>query len=303
MTRFDVIGLGMSTIDILTSIPRLPQSNEVFPANQIDVQGGGPVATALVALAKLGAKTAYLGTVAQDAWGTLILDEFNRYGIDISAVVRTAGGSSPVSVILVEPDKGTRAILYDKGGLPELSPSDVDPALIAQGKILHLDGMHLEAAVAAAEVARRSGVLVSFDGGAGVNWHLREPLLPLVDLMVVARQFAHNITGQDDPLEAGPELLKYGARLVVITDGERGAWYWDEAGSFHQPAFPVEARDTTGAGDTFHGAFLYAYLQGWSPQECLRFASGLAALKCTQVGGRLGIPTLAQTLAFISSEQ
>ena len=148
-------------------------------------------------------------------------------------------------------------------------------------------------------MARDAGVLVSFDGGAGEAWREVGTLLPLVDVLVVARQFALNFTGEVNPAAAGPLLLRTGAREVIITDGANGCWYWDAAGSLRQPAFQVSVVDTTGAGDVFHGAYAYALLQGWEPALRLKFASATAALKCTQPGGRLGIPTAGQVHDFL----
>lgn len=302
-TTFDVVGLGMVTLDILTSVPRLPQSNEVFGAQRIDMQGGGPVATALVALSRLGARTAYVGSIAPDLWGEIALKEFDRFGVDTHWVVQRDSGTSVVSVILVEPKKGARAILYEKGRLPQLTETEVPAELIQSARVLHLDGFHLPAALRAAEIARQAGVAVSLDGGAGQSWSRTRELLSLVDILVVARQFAQYITGYDDPEEAGPALQTYGASQVAITDGENGCWYWDANQHLFQPAFRVQVQDTTGAGDTFHGAYLYAWLQGWPPKCILEFASAVAALKCTQVGGRLGIPSLSQALDFLEQHK
>ncbi len=109
--------------------------------------------------------------------------------------------------------------------------------------------------------------------------------------MVVARRFAEQHSGCADPIEAGPALLKtYGARQVVITDGVRGCWYFDPTQRIHQPAFPVDVVDTTGAGDVFHGAYLVAHLQNWPAGRCLAFAAAAAALKCRELGGRAGDP-------------
>ncbi len=302
MEVFDVVGLGMATMDILTVVPHLPESNEVYPVNSMDVQGGGPVATALVALAKLGAATTYLGTIAPDDWGAAIENDFRRYGVDTRWAYHPKTGESSVSVILVEAGLGHRAILYQPGTAPEMGAAEVAPAAIESAKILHLDGFYLEAAVAAAQLARAQGVLVSLDGGAGENiWQGMEAVLPLVDILVVARQFATSVTGEVDPLIAGPALQLYGASQVVITDGENGCWYWNAQQHLHQPAFKVNVVDTTGAGDTFHGAFLYAVLLDWEPKRSLAFASATAALKCTQVGGRRGIPNLAQVKDFIKT--
>ncbi|MAT41167.1 MAG: carbohydrate kinase [Anaerolineaceae bacterium] len=303
MPKFDVIGLGMATMDILTTVSHLPESNEVFAADDIRIQGGGPVATALVGLSVLGAKTSYLGTIAPDNWGNSILKEFEHYKVDTSHVDQTNTGTSSVAVILIEKDKGDRAILYKKSDLPELNPDTLTADLITQAKILHLDGVHMEAAIRAAQLAHEHGMLVSFDGGAGEPWPGIERLLPLVDILVVARQFAAQMTGLTDPLQSGPALLKWGANEVVVTDGENGSWYCDKEINIFQPAYQVDVVDTTGAGDTFHGAYLYAFLQNLAPQQRLAFASAAAAMKCTKIGGRVGIPTRLQTEIFMKNYQ
>jgi sugar/nucleoside kinase (ribokinase family) len=301
MSQYDVVGVGMATVDVLTVVPRLPKTDDVYRVVRTDLQGGGPVATALVALARLGADVAYLGVIAPDDWGQFILDDFRRYGVDTSLIVRAEAGASPLSVILVEQATGSRAILYDLGRLPELPLSDAWRTAIRNARALHLDGWHLPLALEAARAARDAGVLVSFDGGAGEPRPGVEALLELADVLVVARKFARNVTGLDDPLQAGPALRRFGAAEaeVVITDGAAGCWLWEGKEFMHQPAFAVPVVDTTGAGDTFHGAYLYAHLQGWPARRRLEFASATAGLKCTQLGGRRGIPSLPEVLAFL----
>jgi sulfofructose kinase len=296
----DIVGLGLATIDIMTLVPRLPEHDEVFRARRILLEGGGPVATALVAAARLGATTAYLGPIAPSTWGDLTRAGLEREGLDTRHAPTRPAGEQAVSVILVDGASGQRSILYDRGELLDLAPAEVPAELIASARALHLDGTHLEAACHAAEIARQADVLVSFDGGAGELWTGTERLLPLVDLLVVARRFAELRTGLADPLLAGPALLAtYRPRQVVITDGARGCWYWDDAEHFHQPAFSVDVVDTTGAGDVFHGASLYATLQGWPAHRCLAFAAATAALKCRALGGRAGIPTRQQVESFL----
>jgi sugar/nucleoside kinase (ribokinase family) len=293
----DIVGLGLATLDIMTLVPRLPEHDEVFRAHRILLEGGGPVATALVAATRLGATTAYLGPLAPTTWGDLTRAGLEREGVDTRHAPTRASGEQAVSVILVDEASGQRSILYHPAEIEELSPDEVPTELITSARALHLDGVHLEAACHAAQIARRAGVLVSFDGGAGELWAGTERLLPLVDLLVVARRFSEQRTGVADPLVAGPVLLEtYRPRQVVITDGARGCWYWDEAQHLHQPAYPVDVVDTTGAGDVFHGAYLYATLQGWPARRCLAFAAATAALKCRTLGGRTGIPTTGETL-------
>ncbi len=303
---FDLVGLGLATIDLVTLTPRLPDPDDVFAVEEIAVQGGGPVATALVAASRLGASTAYLGTIGGGRWGRETAAEFAAYGVDASharLVDAAAAVDQSLSVILVEASTGRRSILYHRGGLPDLAPDDVPVEVVQNARILHLDGVHLDAALHAARLARSAGVTVSFDGGAGEKWPGIEELLPLVDVLVVAHQFAATYTGESDPAAAGPALLQqYAPREVVITDGERGAWYWDGRQPLHQPAFSVDVVDTTGAGDVFHGAYLFAHLQEWGAERRLAFAAATAALKCRRVGGRAGIPSGDQVEAFLRDQ-
>jgi sugar/nucleoside kinase (ribokinase family) len=299
MSQYDVVGVGMATVDVLTVVPRLPKPDEVYRVVRTDLQGGGPVATALVALARLGAEVTYLGVVAPHDWGQFILADFRRYGVDTGLIVRAEAGASPLSAIMIEQATGSRAILCDPGRLPELPLSDAWRAAIRNARALHLDGWYLPLALEAARAARDAGVLVSFDGSAGELRPGVEALLEPADVSVVARKFARNVTGLDDPLQAGPALRRFGAREVVITDAAAGCWLWEGDEFMHQPAFAVPVVDTTGAGDTFHGAYLYARLQGWPSRRRLEFASATAALKCTQLGGRRGIPSLAEVMAFL----
>lgn len=301
---FDVVGLGLATVDVITLTPRLPGPDDVFAVDDIVVQGGGPVATALVAAARLGASTAYLGTIGAGRWGWEVDADFARYGVDTSHARRRGTGEQSLSVILVDAASGRRSILYRPGTLPDLAPDDVPATVVEGARILHLDGVHLEATLHAARLARAGGVTVSFDGGAGEKWPGIEELLPLVDVLVVARDFATIYTGEREPAAAGPALLReYDPQEVVITDGERGAWYWDGRRSVRQPAFSVDVVDTTGAGDVFHGAYLVARLQGWEPERRLAFASATAALKCRRAGGRAGIPTREEVAAFLQEHQ
>lgn len=303
MKKYDIVGLGLATQDILALTPRLPNSDDCFPIPSLEMQGGGPVATALVTAARLGARCKYIGPFASDPTSQMIREELMRYGLDISNCPLRNEGVSSASVILVEKDSGKRSILFQKSTTAELAASELQPEWIQDARILHLDGFYGEAAQAAAEIAHQSQVLVSLDGGAGESmWEDLEGVLALVDIMVVARKFAEQVTGSDDLLDAGMLLLeKYHPQQVVITDGENGSWYWDANTHFHQPAFLVDVVDTTGAGDTFHGAYLFACLQPhWKPAFRLKFASAVAALKCLQIGGRKGIPTLEETTAFIA---
>ena len=299
----DIVGLGLATIDIMALVPRLPGRDEVFQAGRILLEGGGPVATALVAAARLGVSTAYLGPVAPTTWGTLARAGLENEGVDTSHAPGRSSGEQSVSVILVDQPTGLRSILYKIGEMQELETNEIPEALITSARVLHLDVSHPDAACHAAGIAREAGVVVSLDGGVGETWPGIESLLPFVDLMVVARVFAEHYTGQAEPRKAGEALLAtYQPRQVVITDGARGCWYWDATHQLHQRAFPVDVVDTTGAGDVFHGAYLYAFLQDWPAGRALAFAAAAAAQKCHKLGGRAVIPTRPQVEAFLACQ-
>lgn len=294
---YDVAGLGLATVDHLALISQPPEPDGAMEAQAMDVQGGGPVATALVALARLGARTAYLGTLAGDSRGEFALEEFRRCDVDVSATVRVPDTRSVMSIILVNPPY--RSIVYNLGNVPDLLPQQVSPNLVCSARILHLDGCHRQAAMEAARIAREAGVWVSLDGGAGELWHGLEEMVRLTDVLVVAREFARMYTDEEDVEKAGPKLLDYGARIVGITDGLNGSWIWTKEEHFHQPAYQVEVVDTTGAGDVYHGAFLFGLLQAWPLRQVASFASATAALKCGKLGGRAGIPSRDQVEAFL----
>jgi sugar/nucleoside kinase (ribokinase family) len=144
---------------------------------------------------------------------------------------------------------------------------------------------------------------VSFDGGAGRYRQETRRLVPLSDVCIVAREFAARYTGEDDPLRAGPALLAAGPSLAAITDGVRGSWVFtqDNVRGFHQPSFSVEVIDTTGCGDTYHGAFLVGLCRGLSPERAAEWASAAAALNARHLGGRSGLPTLSEVESFLRS--
>jgi sulfofructose kinase len=137
-------------------------------------------------------------------------------------------------------------------------------------------------------------VTVCFDGNhprAGLG-----ELLPLVDWLVVAETFPTTYTGNPNPCEAADELLDLGAEVLIVTQGSRGCSVHTGRERFHVPALTVQAVDTTGAGDAFHGAFIYAMAQGWRLERAAAFSNAAAALNCLTLGGRRGLPALSQVL-------
>ncbi len=303
MSSFDVIGLGASTVDILSLVDHLPAEDEDMRAIAVSVQGGGPVATALATLARLGARTAMIDAIGDDWRGTVIREEFRDEGVEVDFLKVGKGWTSPTSCILVKKDIGARSIVWAPGSAPELTDDDLPASAIASAKILHVNGRHWRACMAAVRMAREAGVQVSFDGGAGRYRAELDELVPLTDICIVARDFAEKYTREADIDKAAAKLLAAGPGLVVITGGTSGSWIYSRAGeSFHQPAYVMPSVvDTTGCGDSYHGAFLFGLLKEMPLKKAASFASAVAAINTQQLGGRRGLPTFDEVNAFLAA--
>ncbi len=302
--QFDVIGLGVSVVDVVTLVDHFPAREEVQHASAAAVQGGGPVATAMVTLARLGARVAMLDAVGDDWRGELIREGFRREGVCIDYLKRVPGCTSSIASILVRQRDGARSIVFAPGTAPELSAADIPRDVITSARILHLNGRHWEACLQACQYAQASHVQVSFDGGAQRYRPELRQLAPLTDICIVARNFAEHYTQEPDIRKAAERLLEEGPGLVVITDGTRGSWIYPREGRpFHQPAYLLpQVVDTTGCGDSYHGAFLFGRLKGWDLEKTAALASAVAALNSQHLGGRSGLPTLEQATSFLSTQ-
>lgn len=303
MDTLDVIGLGVSTLDVVTLVDHFPAGEEVQRAEDMVLQGGGPVATAIVALARLGTRCAMLDTLGDDWRSRLILDEYVREGVSTEFLRVFEDRTSAVACVLVEKGSAARTIVYLPGTAPEFSPSMLPRQAVESCRILHLNGRHWEACLEAVRLRRAHGSLTSFDGGAGRYRPEMRELLPLCQVAIVARRFAADYTGTDDPAEASAILQSEGPGLVVITDGTRGSWVRAKGEAlFHQPAYRAPRLvDTTGCGDAYHGAFLFGLLQNWDLRRTAAFASAAAALNAQHLGGRRGLPRQEEVIAFLKT--
>jgi sulfofructose kinase len=300
--RFDVVGIGVSTVDLIMLVDELPGAELVQRAHASLLQGGGPVATALVAVARLGGRAAMIDKLGDDWRGKLILEEFEREGVATDYIACAKGCTSSVASVLVREGDAARTIIYSPGDAGDLSAAELPEEAIVSSCILHLNGRHLQASLAAARTAQLHGVPVSFDGGAGRYGDGLRELIGLTDLCIVARQFAFAFSGVEELAASAAGLLACGPEIVVLTAGAEGSWVFDREGlCFHQPAFQLErVVDTTGAGDAYHGGFLFGITNGYGLEQCARFASALAAMNTMQLGGRSALPSCAEALCFVN---
>ena len=278
--------IGQTYIDVTFLADHMPQGDEKSVASEYAVSFGGNAVTAAFCCAKLGAKPDLIATIADDWLGNMFLDMAAKY--DVSLHTRQVEKSS---LSFIMPNNGKRAIVRCRDD-HYLTPYPVFD--LAGCRALHLDGHQPDAALAYAQRCRSAGILTSLDGG-GLRTNTHE-LLAFIDVAMVAERFCQQM--DKTPAAMLAYLKSRGVKIGGVTQGERGVIWYDESGEVRMlPALAVpqmRVRDTSGAGDVFHGAYVYSYLdnpfKGW--EEHLRFAQHAAAYKIQHLGNEAGLPTL-----------
>ncbi len=278
-----VVGFGANVLDTLISLDAFPTEDKKVKAEKITLSGGGPVGNALVVMSKLGISAEVIGAFANDTAGEYLLSDFKRFGVGIENTALVPATSFSSYIILSE-NSGSRTCLYNRGTIQD-DESLLKLSAIDNADVLHLDGNYIKSAIACAKYARSVGVRVSLD--AGGLYEGIEELLPLVNILIPSCEFALGITGRETIPEAMAELYnRYSPEVLVVTDGERGGYYYDCGEIAHYDSFKIRPVDTNGAGDTFHGAFISAYLLGMDIGGACEFASACSAYKCLNIGAR-----------------
>lgn len=296
---YSVIGIGQCSWDYLAPVDAYPPADSKQETGVWIEEGGGPVATALVTLARLGVLGRFHGVVGDDGAGEKIRRSLVAAGLDVSGVRVRPGAVSQTAFIAVEQEGGRRTIFWQRASGIELRPEEFSPDSISGADFLLLDGLMAEASLWGALQAHSRGIPVMLDAG-----RLRPGMLEIArecDYVVAAEQFAVDLGWQGDAEHFRGIAESLGAGTVTVTLGTRGSVTYREGAILPLPAFAVDAVDTTGAGDVFHGAYLYGLLRGWELPQVIAFASAAAAMKCRRIGGRAGIPNLGEILAFLDS--
>ena len=283
------------------------------PLSKLRISGherspGGQIATALSACAALGLRTSYLGTMSSDQHGDFMRDALSSRGVDMTrAVVRPA--ANPFAVILVAEGltthglqrgsgQGERIVLWDRPAEMVLRPSDLPFDLASSARLVHVDDVDPDAAIAAGKAGIAAGVPVTSDIEAA---RTKTPaILDAVTVPIFAEHVPGDLTGERN-LEVALRILRQRhTGMLVVTLGARGALMLAGERFIRQPAFPVEVIDTTGAGDVFRAGFIYALLRGDSPERILRFACAAAAVSCTRRGAIASVPDLDAVNALLA---
>jgi sulfofructose kinase len=300
--KIQVIGLGQACVDYLGTLPSYPREDDKVELADLQMQCGGPASTALVTLSRLGIPTSFLGSISNDSSGLRIIENLKKENVDVSRLKVTPGHTSQFAFIAITGQMGKRTIFWHRGSVPHLRPKDVDIGFFSKAKILHLDGLMIEASMEAAKQAKALGMTVVLD--AGTMREGSKKLVALVDILIASETFATPLVGIKATNETALRALHgLGPEKVIITLGQKGSIALNDKGIFRQPAFQVKAKDTTGAGDVYHGAYIYGLLQGWDMPRCMRFASATAAVKCKKTGAQNGIPDLKTVHEFLKAHE
>ncbi len=296
------MGIGYCSMDTLCVVPPMAMDQKV-QADQMLMQGGGPAATAIVAAARLGCQASFMGVVGDDAIGRMIRDAFTNEEVQTDCLVQREYAQSAAAICLVDQQTGKRSIPWHAGTAKPIQPDEVNPEWVQRASAIHCDGHQIDAALTAAKIARQHNIPVFLDAGTLVN--RIDELIAISDVVFVSEDFAQCYTGKKNPQQAIEYLHQQGSQWTGVTLGSGGSMGFDGQQTHYVPSVRVSVVDTTGAGDVYHGALAARYLQTQNEPpfmlDCMRYASVVAAIKCTELGGRTAIPTHQQTLEKLQS--
>ena len=297
MTSRDIeaVFVGVATLDAIALVPGFPGADERIVADEVSYAGGGPAATAAVAAARLGVRSAFVGTVGDDANGRAVIAGLEDEGVDVTGVTVAAGESTAASVVIVDRSRGTRAICNRPAPRIDVSAG---ADLIAAAPLVHVDHAGWEPVHRTGLV--RDGGRLCVDAGNPIPGFDAQGVGLYVPTVEALRRIHGEAPSIDELLEASIAL---GCRTVVATDGSKGSYGRTSSGrSAHAPALAVRVLSTLGAGDVFHGALVAAVVRGLPLAEQLAFANVTAGLSCRGLDGRSRIPHLAEVLATIARD-
>lgn len=299
--RFDVVTLGLNSLDIVAVIPFHPVPGGKTRIERLARLPGGQSASAAVGCARLGWRTRYIGTYGDDDAARAGIESLEREGVDTSLVRQIPGATSHTSIVLVDAHTGNRTVIWYRDPRLAMAPGEVPVESIAEARVLLVDDHEPLAASVAARAARSAGVRTVIDVEK-----LRpgtEELLEHIDVIIAAETFPSELTGLSDLGAALREMARrFEPVLTCATLGPKGSISLVNGKEVRTPTFDVHVVDTTGAGDAFRAGFIAGWLRqpsDASVHEALRYAHGVAALNCRGLGARDGLPTHAEVEELI----
>jgi sugar/nucleoside kinase (ribokinase family) len=306
----DCLCLGIVVADhVCEPIDHLPRSGELVLTGRTTLTLGGCAANVAVDLARLGRRTAVVGRVGDDNFGTFVADELKLSGVDTRHLVSTPGQSTSCSMI-VNVSGDDRRFIHARGANASLTGREISPELLEQARVVYVGGYCLSDQPAPANIAalfRRAsemGVKTVLDvviPRPANYWPYLEPVLPWTDVFLPNRDEAEVITGESDPVRQSLRFREAGAKSVVITCGAEGSVTAAASGQFRSLGFEVAQVDGTGSGDAFTAGYIHGLLEGADVLECVRIGSALGASCVRSTGATTGVFNAHELSDFLAT--
>ncbi len=294
---YTVFGLGHCCLDnicVLDPYPAKGKKGDVIRSLNVC---GGPVPTALATLSKFGISTGFCGTIGDDPEGKTVLNNLSEFNVDVSRVVVDSNIRTAKANIWIDPANGERTVALDRTRHSWLTSGRVDFDFIKSCKAFISDARATAPNIEALKIAKANSVITILDIGADRDRLIE--ILPLIDYAIVSQDLQETFLPGSSPAELAENLLGHGVATAIVTLGAEGALWRNALASGVESGFDVGAIDTTGAGDIFHGAFIYGLLEGWNLQKNILHANAAAALACTKLSGMGGIPSLNEVSTLL----
>ena len=298
--HFDIVGLESPCVDLNINVKNFPTPDGGERVLESSWQGGGKVATGMIAAARLHAKGAFIGTVGDDSYGEFCRRDFEAHGIDTCHLVKREKETTLFDVVVSDKKSMGRSILYYPGEAPVrfMQVEELPDDYLKNTTYFYISQIN-ETTLEAIKRAKSAGASIVMDAD---NYSPGdEEAFGLIDVMIGSEFYYKALFGNEDYEANCRSLREKGPNIVVFTQGSKGCLGVGEEGFFTLPAYQVEVVDTVGAGDVFHGAIIAGLLQGYTTKETARLASAVSAVKCTRIGGRAGIPDWETVREFMET--
>lgn len=283
---YDVVAVGHVLVDIRFVVNKFAGPDEEAQIISQTRGTGGSAANVAIGVSRLGGRSALIAKVGLDSFGRMAIDELMKEGVDVSGV-KVSFNETGFSVVIIDTE-GRVAMYGFKGAAEELGPEDVDIGILGKAKAVHIASLRLDTSLRAACAAKGSGAIVSWDPGRrlserGIDYFAE--LLKCVDIVLVNRREARNLTGKEDYAEAARVISERGPSIVIVKKGGEGVYALSGGVSYEIPAYRVDKPvDTTGAGDAFAAGLLMAIVRGYELRKALMYGNAVAALKVQRLG-------------------
>jgi len=298
MTRFDVVGFGALNVDMLFKVNKIASAEEESFVTGFEEACGGSAANTMIGLARLGCKVGFIGKVAEDREGKMLLEDFRRESVDTNGIITAKHGRSGTAMGFVD-EKGERALYVDPGVNDTIEFDEISKEYAFQTRFLHLTSFVGEKSF---QTQKRlvetlpKTIKVSLDIGelyARKGLNALEPIMSRTFVMMPNAKELQILTKKADYKRNAEVLLEKGVKIVAVKLGSKGCYVTDGKESSMVEAFKVKVVDTTGAGDAFCAGFLYGLISGKNLHECGRLGNFVASRGIMKMGARDGLPRLS----------